>query len=519
MDLLDISKALLEIFGAESFAALPGKIMKALLDPGEGAAAVGECRRRLGAERDFVGEAYQYHCADREGMKQDLTPAALADLCARLAGAEGAETAYDCCAGAGAMSLAALRLNKSIRLVCDELDEGAIPFLLLNLALGGASALARRADALTGEVFEAWRVERGGSVARVSAGDARAWGGKADVALSNPPFNVRWDPDPEFRFPCLPGCQLPPQANWAFALKCLSVADRAAVIQAMSLITPRPGAEAAIAEALLERGWIKCVAAMPDSMFEKTSIGVCAAVFSKLRGPGDPVAFIDHRGEFLVDGRLRRGQSGGPSHEGRTYKKSFKTLSPGMIERAAALAEGGKDALGLAKSASLGEIRRAGLSLLPSAYVRHVPEESERRSFKDIVGDLNRIRRRRNELKLTLSQTAARKLGLAALAGEAAGSAWPGEELAPRLEALKSQLGCESLVKDDFLSLTRDKIFKIEDKSGGVSDLMAHFLQCWAQRTIFLNSEESLCLAELRDALLPGLMSGEISVSAESGGS
>ena len=69
---------------------------------------------------------------------------------------------------------------------------------------------------------------------------------------------------------------------------------------------------------------------------------------------------------------------------------------------------------------------------------------------------------------------------------------------------------------DDYITFTKSKneiCFKSNDKET-LSHLFAFFLNSWKQDIHLLNEFENVYLTELRDALLPDLMSGNIDVSA-----
>ena len=69
---------------------------------------------------------------------------------------------------------------------------------------------------------------------------------------------------------------------------------------------------------------------------------------------------------------------------------------------------------------------------------------------------------------------------------------------------------------DDYITFTKNKN-EICFKSNG-KDMLSHlfrfFLMRWQQDLDLLNDLETVYLAELRDALLPDLMSGKIDVSS-----
>lgn len=115
---------------------------------------------------DWLQKIYQYYEADRKDKKQDYTPASLADLMAKIALSESNEV-VDMCAGSGALTIAAWRGNPKVKATCIEFDQNVIPILLFNLAIRNIRAKVIRADVLTREKFEEYRITRGEKFGKV----------------------------------------------------------------------------------------------------------------------------------------------------------------------------------------------------------------------------------------------------------------------------------------------------------------------------------------------------------------
>lgn len=66
--------------------------------------------------------------------------------------------------------------------------------------------------------------------------------------------------------------------------------------------------------------------------------------------------------------------------------------------------------------------------------------------------------------------------------------------------------------REDFITCTKNKMeMKFENKSvEKLSTIFLSILQMWKQHIMFLNDEENVYLAELRDAMLEDFMAGEI---------
>lgn len=77
---------------------------------------------------------------------------------------------------------------------------------------------------------------------------------------------------------------------------------------------------------------------------------------------------------------------------------------------------------------------------------------------------------------------------------------------------LLKQLGAEPLAKQNYFTASKNKNeIKFENGSKDIlSSVLMMILNTWKQHIYYLNNEENHYLAELRDALLPDLMSGKI---------
>ena len=75
-------------------------------------------------------------------------------------------------------------------------------------------------------------------------------------------------------------------------------------------------------------------------------------------------------------------------------------------------------------------------------------------------------------------------------------------------------MGLPLLLSEDWISSSNSKILKFENKNKDkLSTIFRILLPLWEQHIHYLNDEETRLLQELRDKLLPQLMSGEIDVS------
>ena len=72
----------------------------------------------------------------------------------------------------------------------------------------------------------------------------------------------------------------------------------------------------------------------------------------------------------------------------------------------------------------------------------------------------------------------------------------------------------KAIEKENFIRLSKNAgEIKFENGSkDSISTILMSIMQMWKQHIMYLNNEENRYLIELRDALLPDLMSGKIEV-------
>ena len=111
----------------------------------------------------------------------------------------------------------------------------------------------------------------------------------------------------------------------------------------------------------------------------------------------------------------------------------------------------------------------------------------------------------KNACKLTINETLAKAIGLDVELYKS--SKQQSKEMKEQLKSLDIDLMIE-----DYIQFTKNKnefVFKCNDKEF-LSDIFMHFLAIWKNQIALLNTMQNQYLAELRDALLPDLMSGKI---------
>ena len=451
---------------------------------------------------DNLQKIFQYYYADRKDKCQDYTPKSIAKLCASATETSGL-VVYDLCAGSGALTIQKWAQNPSKTFICEELDERVIPLLLFNMAVRNMSGYVIHRNALTLEPFECFRLvsdERFSTITRVNAPPDI----QADEIVSNPPYNIRWDaPTPLLADERFLNKPIPPSsnANFAFVLTALhrmKPGGRCAFILPCGILAS--DSEQKVREWLVDFGMVERVILLPGKMFESTSIPTCVMVFSH---GNQKISFFDCRKKAVQKQREQNGQFGGASHENRTYHKTLNILPDDLIT---CLRMPCKDVPEFSKEISNGEIAQNDYNLVCSRYISFQGRESEHRPFADIMADINRISRERSIIKITCNETFAKQIGIYEVAQLEDGKS--DADLNKTFELLGGHYESRR-----YLTLTKSKEFKVENQDKEIwSSLINFFLPMWKQHIFYLNQEENRLLAELREAMLPELMSGKLVV-------
>lgn len=229
--------------------------------------------------KDWLQALWQYYEADRTKKKQDYTPKSLCKLVASLAGK--ADTVYDCCGGSGALTKAFIDMHGTKNVLVEELDERVIPFLLFNLCLHNISGYVVNGNVLSKEKIKCFQLVADAKYSKCQITDSAYTENIADVSISNPPYNIKWEPptpiENDIRFPVIPPAS---NANYAFVLDCLAKAkDKAILILPNSVLSSKQEVE--IRHYLIENDFVEAIVTMPDKMFECTDIATCIMVLNK----------------------------------------------------------------------------------------------------------------------------------------------------------------------------------------------------------------------------------------------
>ena len=319
--------------------------------------------------------------------------------------------------------------------------------------------------------------------------------------ISNPPYNLKWEPPALAGFmDVYSGYTIPPKqnANYAFVLSGLNmVNDRAVFLLPNAVLSSSIKEEQQIRQQLIAKNLLLAVITLPPNMFEATNIPTCLLVFEKYKDTM-MTAMIDLSEHCTEEVRDQNGQFGGASHTNRTYHKTVNVIPPDVMEKCIDLIDSKQDAPGLCKWVQPEELEQNGYNLTPKRYFE-INVEISHRPFADIAADFNRIIAQKNAIQIKMNRTAAKRLGYDCMDVEHGDLSKSFEVVGQKVEKEKNI----SFSADDGITI------KISTKES-IHPLIVDFLSHWKQMIIYLNTEENRYLAEFRDALLPELMSGKI---------
>jgi hypothetical protein len=399
--------------------------------------------------------------------------------------------------------------NKNNKFICEELDERVIPFLLFNLTVRNIEGYVIHGDVLKQKIFRIFELAKGEKYSAIKEIEKLDW--KADFGISNPPYNIPWIPPAGSLFDeRFAEFGVPPKnnANYAFILHVLrKVKNKAAFILPTSVLEENKENK----KNLIDKGLISAIILLPDRMFESTSIGTCIMVFDKTQ-KNEQIVFVDCGKFYATEIREQRGED--DIHYQRVYKKEINVLTHGHIEKIVKIISRKEREIEFCASVHTVQIKENDYELRPSRYIEYVSRREAHRPFKEIADDINRCVKEKNKIKLTINETIARNMGLDELAelmegGNKIVDTMNGQELYKRWGI--------TFEKNKYITLTKNKSeIKIEqiDKEE-ISHLLMFVLPQMEQHVFYLNDRENEYLAELRDALLPGLMDGSIPINKQ----
>ena len=491
MELKDKNKAIRELLNIREGETFSDALMRNLVEKANETFSK-YCELFPDLSRDELRGIWQFWYADRDEKKQDYTSDGLAKAVAAIAVREGKHTYYDVCSGSGALAIGVWNRDKECSFVCEELDEEVIPLLLFNLAVRNIPSIVNCTDVLNRGIKKSWMIDKGKKFGIVSSILFPSEEIKAEVAISNPPYNLSSN-----------GQLL----NYSFVYRALEVCDAAVFILPRGVLSS--DREIKSRQDLVDNGIIKSVITIPSGFFESTSIPVCLMYLKKCNAKG--VMMIDAEGITSEEFRDMRGE-GSRSHTERIYHKKIRTFSE---EQIACLCEMLDRETELSLFVPNNDIVAGDYSLIAGRY-RKAPVDAENtmhRDYDDIIEDINRIARVRNSIKVNINKVWSEQLGMS----EVADLAEQGHIITVKINKSLEMLGIEGRLTDtDFINVSNSKILEIKQQDKEIlSPVIESFLPLWKQHIKTMNVMENLLLAELRDALLPALMSGRIELNKE----
>lgn len=322
------------------------------------------------------------------------------------------------------------------------------------------------------------------------------------TTISNPPYNMRWKhpffAQSQTRF----GIGVPPEsnANYAFILTALAKQDKAVFLLPNGVLSTTNQEEYAIKKSLVEKNCLEAVIALPDRMFESTSIPTSLLIFNKKKQTSN-VLMVDASTLATEIVREQRGQVGEKSHTNRVYKKKINVLPDEAIDKIKGLLDNPKDEPNVSKTVPIETIKEQGYVLTPNRYIELKQDDIQHTSLEEISENLKRVSAEKGAVKITINRKMANDLGLLPLIELLQQSIENSKELN---KAFKDE--GVSLNADSIVTLTNNKTFKIEVKKWDkLPDLIVMFAQAWKQDMIHYNDEENRYLMELKDIMLDKL--------------
>jgi predicted RNA methylase len=258
------------------------------------------------------------------------TPASIARLLAALTVRRGV-VAYDPACGSGSTLLAAHHAAEGVKLVGTDVDERAVNRTVMRLQLHGLLPRISKDDAF-----------------------AATTSGFADVVLAQPPWGMRFEPQPRERKGDMP---------WLFlALDALRPGGRAAVVMSQNSLWSRYAEAQA---SLFSRDAVEAIITLPGGMFQNTGIPTAIWLLRRDGPTVEPGRVLLIDAETLVRAAGRISLELPPEAIEQVaemvwrFRKSGTVDAPGHVARVLSHAE-------------LDSVR----GLVPQAYLEEPPEEA-----------------------------------------------------------------------------------------------------------------------------------------------
>lgn len=455
---------------------------------------------------DYLQKIWQFYKADRKDKKQDFTPKSLAALVSRLTQNEKEEWVYDVCSGSGSLSIQKWILNKKAKFVCEELDSFLIPFLLFNLRVRNIEGYVINGNVLTGERFAVYKLKKGRQFSEIEKTKDFSYP-EFQTGLSNPPFNLKGESTQSKElFKQEKEIYSPvdlKNMNFVFVFRLLErVKGKSAVILPAGVLTSE--IEKKAREHLIQNKKIFSVVLNPTSMFESTGVGTVVLTFGE---DEKDISFVNGVKNFTQEERKQNGEE---HTRNRIYTKTFNIYSDENIKKIVKAVNKKESIEDEAETVLYADVKAADLR--PSSYIKRKEPEIKHRPFDEIIKDLIHIQRRKNSCKLRINETWAKEYKLCNFYELIQEGNNKTEDINKMIKnVLKLDL---QVPKDDYFMLSKSKVWVLENNDKEyVSQIVLGAVNAWRVMVHFLNEESARLLIELRDALLPELMSGRIDIN------
>lgn len=327
------------------------------------------------------------------------------------------------------------------------------------------------------------------------------------AVISNPPFNLKADVHYTGAIFDRYGKPSSSNANYGFVLRALDLADLAVFIFPNAALSGSVKEDKSIIRALVQDDLVRGVIQCPAKMFRSTNIPVAIMVFGKNEKQDLFMADLTEQAETIIYDQ--KGQVGSKSHTERIYHSKMNAFSDSLI-KTVSNAILGHEELDYLRWVSKDEIVKKDFDLRPRSYM-DVVKSSEYRPVKEIVDDINKVKRFRNVLKLRINKKVLEEIGL----GELEASENAQRESDKRINTVLPKFKANPLIRDDYLQVTKNKneIAFINNDPVYISEILRTIFESWRTHIMFLNNVENELLAELRDAIAEALLNGAVDVS------
>lgn len=317
---------------------------------------------------DMFGRVYEYFLgkfAASQGQKggEYYTPKCIVRLLTEMIEPYKGRV-YDPCCGSGGMFVQSAKFIEShdgntndIAIFGQEQNAATLKLAKMNLAIRGISADlgAMPADTFSKDLHKDL---------------------KADFVLANPPFNLKgWREESELTAdPRWNGFDVPPtgNANYGWILHMLSHLSEngvAGFVMANGSMSSNTGGEDKIRRALIEKGHVECMIALPSQLFFTVQIPACLWFIRKNRTRKETL-FIDARNIGFMADRTHRDFSDEDIKKITDTYHLWRKASPDYA-----------DVKGFCKSATLDEIKANDYTLTPGRYVGIEEIETTKEEF------------------------------------------------------------------------------------------------------------------------------------------